>query len=420
MNWHASADVKLREFRRTDHPVDLSSADRASLDRLADRASDRDGLDEPPLKSIAVGGDRYHLKAAHYVGTLGLPSGLQVAIEPKAGRPNFGYLLRYGHRVEPLIEDEPTDLGAGETFLDALAALYCAELGSLLDRGLDRGYEWVEENRDRQRGRLDLRRQLQREGPIPTGFECTFERLTGDTLLNQAVLYAATILRRNVRSPSIGADLRRKEQQLRRHVTPTTVRPSDLERITLTRLNRRYQAILELAGLVIRGVYVGNRDSRPTASFVLNMNRTFEGVVERALEAAVADREGWRVATQNDLWTLTADGDFLLRPDAVVHDQDGEIRLVCDAKWKPLHGTPRRDDLYQLVAYQAATDAPSLLCYPQLGWMGRAVHDVRNLGPLRVHQVPTDANVDSYRAFVWEVERTVADAVDCLLDRFRS
>ena len=418
MSWHTSADIELREFRRTDRPVELTSADRTYLDRLADRAADRGGLDEPPLNPIAVGGDRYHLEAAHYVGALGLPSGLQVAIEPKAGRTNFGHLLRYGHRVDPLIEDGQTKLGAGETFLDSLAALYCAELDPLLRRGLDRDYERAEENRDRQRGRLDLGRQLQREGPVPTGFECTFQRLTEDTLLNRAVLYAAMILRRNVRSPSIGAELRQKEQQLRRHVTPTTVRPTDLDRITLTRLNRRYETILELAGLVIRGVYAGDGDPRPTASFVMNMNRTFEGVVERALEAAFSGLDGWRVAEQAELRSLTAEGNFLLRPDAVVYDADDEIRLVCDAKWKPLHGTPRREDLYQLVAYQAATGAPALLCYPQLGRMGRAVHDVCNLGPLRVHQVPTDADVDGYRAFVREVERAVADAVDGLPGSF--
>ena len=420
MSWHAGADVELREFRRTDHSVELTVADRAYLDQLADRAAtraaDHGGLDKPPLSAVPVGGERYHLKAAHYVGVLGLPSGLRVAIEPKAGRTNFGYVLRYGHRVNPLVEDGQTKLGAGETFLDALAALYCAELDPVLRRGLDRGYRRVDENRARQRGRLDLRRQLQREGPVPTGFECSFERLTEDTLLNRTVLYAATVLRRNVRSRSIEADLRRQEQLLRRHVTPTTVRPGDLERITLTRLNRRYEAILELAGLVIRGVYAGDRNPRPTASFVLNMNQTFEGVVERALEAAFAGREGWRVAPQEDLRTLTNGGDFLLRPDAVVYDADGEIRLVCDAKWKPLYGTPRRDDLYQLVAYQAATDAPALLCYPQLGRMGRTVHDVRNLGPLRVLQVPTDADADGYQAFVREVERTVADAVNELLE----
>ncbi|MFB6361138.1 MAG: restriction endonuclease, partial [Halobacteriales archaeon] len=69
-------------------------------------------------------------------------------------------------------------------------------MDSALEQGLHREYLRTSESVTHLRGQLDVKRQLQRQGPTPTKFECTFDELTVDTTVNRAVLYATNLLKR--------------------------------------------------------------------------------------------------------------------------------------------------------------------------------------------------------------------------------
>src|SRR5699024_11197198 len=110
-----------------------------------------------------------------------------------------------------------------------IATLYEAELADVLQRGLLREYREQTGTEQHVRGRLEVHRQLQRQGPQPTQFECRYDELTTDIVLNQAILYATTVLLRLVDDRPIGAALQRHQQTLRRTVEFRPIRPIELE-----------------------------------------------------------------------------------------------------------------------------------------------------------------------------------------------
>ena len=188
------------------------------------------------------------------------------------------------------------------------------------------------------RGRVNVQRQLQRHGPMPTEFDCRYDELTADTIVNRAVLYATTLLMRFVRDRSLSQALKRHQHRLRRQMTLEAVRPIDLEGIELTRLSTHYTDLLRLTKLILRSVYIDELQAGPRASFALlvDMNRIFESVVERAMGALVAERPGWTSHTQASAQKLVTGGkrSITIRPD---------VTLGCfAATWPPMGIPPRK------------------------------------------------------------------------------
>src|SRR5699024_7928509 len=104
-----------------------------------------------------------------------------------------------------------------------------------------------------------------------------------------------------------------------------------------------------------------------TYSILVDMNDIFEAVVERAVTEALAEDEltvRGQVSTRNLVWGGSRE--IRIRPDIIVEDRD-EVILIGDAKWKldsAESPEPSNGDLYQLLSYQVAYDAPGVLFYP--------------------------------------------------------
>lgn len=83
--------------------------------------------------------------------------------------------------------DEEVTITPGERFITAIATLYEAEFRGVIQRGLSQEYREQTGVEDHVRGRLDVQQQLQKQGPQPTKFEYSYDELTRDTVLNQAI-----------------------------------------------------------------------------------------------------------------------------------------------------------------------------------------------------------------------------------------
>ncbi|MDL5363791.1 McrC family protein [Halalkalicoccus sp. NIPERK01] len=354
------------------------------------------------------------LRATQHVGVVSLPDGPMIEIRPKAPGTDLLAMLRYAHGVEATTIDEATSLTAGQTFIEALASIYKAELNTVLRQGLQTDYQRVDRTVSYLRGRVNVQRQLQRHGPMPTTFDCTYDERTADTIVNRAVLYATTLLMRFVRDRSLSQALERHQHRLRRQVTLESVRPVDLEGIELTRLSAYYTDLLRLTKLVLRSVYVDELRSGRRASFALlvDMNRIFESVVERAMRTFVAERPGWTSHSQASSQKLVAGGkrSITIRPDVLIRDGEGRPVLVGDAKWKVDAGwsqVPSNEDIYQLVAYQVAHDAPGVLLYPEQEGRVGSQYSVRGLRSLTLVEVPTSYDRRRSESF----EQVVVEAI---------
>jgi 5-methylcytosine-specific restriction enzyme subunit McrC len=403
-------NISLREYESSG-PLELS--DRAL--RTLRTEVNTDDVERIRLSFDEKG--RAQLTATQYVGLVSLSENVTIEIRPKAAGTNLLHLLRYAQDVESTTIEQSTAMRTGSTFIDTLGFLFDAELQRVVNRGLYREYQQTSGTERYVRGRLDVQQQLQRHGTTPTAFECTYDDHTYDTVTNQALLYATTVLLRLVSDASLRKSLRQKQQSLRRQVTLTPVRPVELEGIQLTRLNNYYANALRLTRFILQNLFVDDlqQGSSSTFSILVDMNRIFEKVIERALIEVVNDWAGWSVRSQETSRTLITGGakQVTIRPDLLLEDPSGEVRVVGDVKWKL--GQPSNTDFYQLSAYQLTYGVPGLLIYPEQDGSVASVYTVDGEYPLRLLEVPTRADVDSFGAYIARIRGSLEVALQDLI-----
>lgn len=404
-------DIRLGEYESTGYRQ-LSDASLASL---------RNDVNRGGVERIAYEFDQsgaVSLTATQYVGAVSLRDGPNIEIRPKAAGTHLLHLLRYAQGVSTTTIDRTTSLQTGGTFIDAIGYLFATELDTVLSRGIHSEYQRVERAEMRLRGRLDVQRQLQRQQRPALDFECEYDELTVDSVVNRAVLYATTVLLKLVHERDLRRSLQRSQYVLRRQVTLTPITATELQRVELTRLNDHYANIVRLTDLVLRNHFIREfqHGSRESFSLLVDMNRVFERVVERAMRAAVRSRPGWTVDPQHSSRTLISGGKHTvtIRPDVLIRDDEGRVRCVGDAKWKV--GSPSNSDFYQLASYQLAFDAPGVLIYPEQDGDIESESVVADRYPLLLVEAPTrnDGESMGYEECIRRIETRVSAALDAL------
>jgi len=384
--------IELSEYDESD-PIDLSDDDVEMIE------SQVDGLRVEYRR-----GKQVVLHTDHRVGVVALPDGPTIEIQPKIGEPNLVTLLRYANGTEPTHLSRETELESGTNFVDTVAALFLEELEAVLSQGLRREYVDVERTEEYLRGRLNVQRQLA-GGPGKTDFECDYDEFTYDTTLNQTILCVANTLSSLVDSTEIAGELREYESRLRRRVTLRKVSIEEAEQIELTRLTDYYEKVLALSRLVLKHIYIEDIVAGEGASYslLIGMNDVFEKVVERTARETVDERDGWSVEGQARTDNLLRGSPSIrMRPDFVVK-RHGEPVLVGDAKWKT---KVKNSDVYQVVAYQTAYDAPGVLVYPDNNGAVENDYSVKNGHSLAMLELPTGVSTADVGEFGREnVER---------------
>jgi 5-methylcytosine-specific restriction enzyme subunit McrC len=394
-----AVEYTLREYEATPYldEDELPEVARTAVEREINGSDTASQSQRVQLEYRADG--RARLRATQYVGIIALPEGPTIEIRPKVPDTDLLGLLRYAQGIEARTFDQQTRVTGGARFIDALATLFETELDRVLTQGLHRTYSRVSQTTDHVRGRINVQAQLQRQGPTPTAFECTYDELTVDTTVNQAVLYATTVLQRLTTDSTLTRALQRHQQQLRRQVELRQVRSVEIERIELTRLMSYYEDLLRLTKLVLQSVHLESLRTADRDSYALlvDMNRIFEAVVERVVSELAADR-GWTATTQASSTRLVTGGHrrIQIRPDIVVSDGERD-RLVGDAKWKldepgANQREPAASDIYQLVAYQVAHETPGVIFYPEQPAAPHSVYEVHNLEELTLVEIPVNAS----------------------------
>lgn len=377
--------IELSEYDESD-PIDLSDDDIEMVESQVNGLRVEHRRDEQVI-----------LHTDHRVGVVALPDGPTIEIQPKIGEPNLVTLLRYANGTEPTHLSRETELESGTNFVDTVAALFLEELEAVLSQGLRREYVEVEGTEEYLRGRLNVRRQLA-GGPGKTDFECDYDEFTYDTTLNQTILCVTNVLSSLVDSTEIAGELREYESRLRRRVTLREVSIEEAEQIELTRLTDYYEKVLALSRLVLKHIYIEDIVAGEGASYslLIGMNNVFEKIVERTAREAVGERDGWSVEGQartNNL--LRGNPSIRMRPDFVVK-RHGEPVLVGDAKWKT---GVKNNDVYQVLAYQTAYDAPCVLVYPDNDGELENEYLVRNGRSLTMLELPTGLNTADVAEF---------------------
>ena len=377
--------IELSEYDKSD-PIPLSDEDIGLIEREIEGLRVEHRRDEKVV-----------LHTDHRVGVIALQDGPTIEIQPKVGNPNLVTLLRYANGTEPTHLSRQTELERGTNFVDTVAALYLEELEEVISQGLRREYVEVEGSEKYLRGRLNVQRQLA-GGIGKTDFECDYDEFTSDTTLNQTILCVTNILSALVDNTQIAGTLREHESRLRRRVSLRRVTIEEVEQIGLTRLTAYYEKLLYLCKLVLKHIYIEDIVAGKGASYslLIGMNDVFEKIVERTARESVAQWDGWSVEGQARTDNLLrGNPPIRMRPDFVVK-RNGEPVLVGDAKWKT---KIKNTDIYQVVSYQTAYDAPCVLVYPDNDGELQNSYSVKNGRLLDMLELPTGTTTSDVGEF---------------------
>jgi 5-methylcytosine-specific restriction enzyme subunit McrC len=405
--------IQLDEHDQTDW-LDLSDAALDALEEVnATDSGTRIRVEYGPDKAV-------RLHSSQYVGSIALPDGPDIRITPKAADTNFLPLLQYAHDVRATTYEDQTRAASGATFVDALAALFTAELNRILTRAPHHEYTHTESTETQLRGQLDLQRQLQRQGPSPTAFEVSYDELTSDTVANRGIYQATLRLTHLVEDEQLASQLQRQHQQLRTWVSTEPVTPAELARVEPSRLNEHYETILRLAEHVLRNSYLDSfiPTQQPSYGLLVNMNTIFENAIERAAQDALRESPGWTATPQSRIEPIATGGDppVNMYPDVVIK-RDDTVELVADAKWKT--GTISQSDIYQMTSYMLAHDVPGILLFPQQGGELETSYRVDDRQNLLVREVATQRSIveSSFAtAFIDDLRTTLSEVIDISID----
>lgn len=395
--------------RTPSEPVSLSNADLRYLDQRVNRVN---GKTVTRINVRPESATEYRLKPSQYVGVVALPSGQTLQIRPKEPAALFN-MLAYVGDIQPSVFDTSAKYRSEGQFSDILGELYAAMLQRVAQGGIKPTYERVHQTQRKLRGRLDLKKQLQTQGPRPLMFESRYDDLTHDWVLNQGLLRAAELLSPVIQDASISGRLFQARQMLRSlGVSETSVSAEGLRRAAdQVQLTREYGQTVEIAELILSGFRYQSFSygTFHGASFLINMEDLFERMTRTAVSNvarefnATASKEttGHLVRGIDDETTIGQE----LQPDIVLRTESSDdIVGILDAKWVS-NPYPKKPHLYQITSYILNSSTKGALLYPNVDDQYTQEYELGDGFSLEVIEV--DVSVHPYEDFV----QTVEDAV---------
>lgn len=246
------------------------------------------------------------------------------------------------------------------TLLDIFIIHFCEELKIQITQGRLRQYQAREENLPVLRGRLLVDQQFKYNAAHKERLYCRYDELTEDILINQVIKFTL----RHILPQSRSDRARKLVGELLMmfdDISDCQISYQHLDQIQFDRTTVRYGAIVEQCKIFIMGmnpdVVAGNSK---VFSLLFDMNRLFEAWVAAVLRP-IAAKQGLRLREQGPRKFTCYREDiekpvFQMRPDITLIDDNGDVRLIADAKWKHLDvGDAKlgvsQADVYQMQAY---------------------------------------------------------------------
>lgn len=430
------ATIALFEHETAD--FDWTDRDLAALERLNRAAGAQ-------ILRATVRGRRRVLTAAQHVGVVRVGR-CTIQVLPKIYRSsgtvsryervreatrNLLYMLEYveqlivrEHALAPLLRH---DLD----WFEILTRLFASHLREEWQRGVYRAYQAVEDDLSLLKGRWRISDHLRRPERRHI-FAVAYDEFTSDNRLNRVFRFVVERLSCLTRD----AESRHQLDVLRQWMDDVTLLPSvtasDASPSLVTRLNERYEPLLNLARLFLdkSALQLAGGDVNAFA-FVFDMNQLFEAFIVAlilrhrriALPLALQQSELLPQSRGRPFYLAQrgAKGVFRVKPDLVF--RDGELfPLLVDTKYKQLTDLREgfgisQDDFYQMYAYAQRYDCSRvLLLYPQNAALAQPLYTEFTLrGSDKVIAAATvDVRRDLHK---WEERKALAIEINKRLER---
>ncbi len=348
-----------------------------------------------PLEAVIYNGKR-EIKAKQYVGVFRLGDHT-VEVLPKMYRSespesrkheairNLLYMLEYTNQLQvkqyAIANLSQQDLD----WFEVLTRLFASNLLEEWQRGAFRNYQSVSDILPVLKGKWNLTEQLRRPERKHL-FAVTYDEFTADNQLNRVLRYVVERLYQLTRNFHNRQMLHELRQWMEEVTLLPKVNAEDLRLINITRLNQRYEPLLNLARLFLENesLQLSSGDFQ-TFAFALDMNKLFEEFIisfidRHRVEILPSHLQNCELLPQSSgaVRHLARNSDnhqvFQLKPDLVFR-QNRSFPLLVDTKYKRLKECDRKlgisqADFYQMYAYARRYDCPHvLMIYPQVAGM---------------------------------------------------
>jgi 5-methylcytosine-specific restriction enzyme subunit McrC len=331
------------------------------------------------------------IQARQYVGVFRLGD-RTVEVLPKMYRSNTAtpkqdavrnllYMLEYTQQLSvkqyALASLSQQDLD----WFEILTRLFAMNLLEEWQRGAFRNYQAVSDTLPVLKGKWNLTEQL-RHPERKHLFAVTFDEFTADNQLNRVLRYVVERLYQLTHNFHNRQMLHELQQWMEEVNLLPKVNVEDLRLIPITRLNQRFEPLLNLARLFLENESLQlSSGNFQTFAFALDMNKLFEEFVisfidrhrHEILPNHLQNCELLPQSQHETKYLATTEGQdvFQLKPDLVMR-QKFSFPLIMDTKYKRLKEGDRKlgvsqADFYQMYAYAQRYKCPNvLLIYPQV------------------------------------------------------
>lgn len=354
-------DLSVKDCRAFDRTLTTEQVD--WLGRLA-RAARADGLviplsDKRDDDDHVVYCDRDGTwRAGRYIGSL-VFEGHTLTIEPRFG-PEVAKWLTHSHHVQ--LTETLGELTASSSFVAVLLAMaWGSAFASAARHGLPALRTEAKTKGSTLRGRLSVQDSIAlRASGRPDVVSVRRER-TLDHVLSDVIVAAYTVLCREMRGLPVSWLPRQVEDMMPALIAASGARPAipseaELARIRYTPITAGFARVADLSYRIAtgQGMGVSAAVDGQVHGVLLDVAELWElhvlDTLRRNQDFDV--RHGTRDAgARGSLLRSAVDGRAhgTLIPDALLYE-DGQVRVVVDAKYKNVR-EPQREDLYQMTAY---------------------------------------------------------------------
>jgi len=353
-----------RELIRLSERGEPARLSRHHLSRDDAQRLSRDYHDRLSLRPVWQEPDQpWELRALDSVGYVPLNDHLGAHIAPKVEIGSIFRMLEWAHGESLQVLRPEVACDSLEDYYEQLAKILAERVHERGRKGLYRDYVRREEELAYVRGRMDMRRAVQRPWRVKP--HCRYEEHTPDLEENQILAWTLRLVSRHAFADP---EARRSVQSAYRLIQGSCglrpFVPDDCVDRLYNRLNADYRPLHFLCRFFLEHTGPTHRlGDHSMLAFLIDMPALYERFVTAWLRERLADR--WQIDPQHKI-VMGAAKELTLKPDLTMMDREtGAISCVLDCKYKE-HEKVSEPDVYQVVAYAEAMGcSEGYLIYPK-------------------------------------------------------
>jgi 5-methylcytosine-specific restriction enzyme subunit McrC len=331
------------------------------------------------------------LKANNYVGVIKVGN-KTIQIIPKMAKESEGednrkkqaisnllYMLSYTKKLNIKESDLASLKKKNDNFFEVLIFLFAKNLLALIQNNISKEYIIKEDNLPFIKGKLQFSNHIRLNSVTRTNFYLRYDEFCEDNILNRIFKYTTHLLIKTTNSFS-NLKLLQELQFIFNDISLQRVSVDDFKKVNLTRLNKVYEPVLNLAKIFISQSSIEmNADNISTFSFVFDMNALFEEYVGEMIRRSCHDKFIY-ITMQRPCCNLVeskiVNGEdrgqvFNMKPDIALGQNYKYPEIIVDTKYKMLENDNKKEgvsqaDMYQMNAYSKKYNCSNIiLLYPQ-------------------------------------------------------